>query len=150
MQLFAGATIGLETRRIDPLSSTLGSPIERDDARPDLRGLAVSSPERAILEVLDEIPRTVGFDHGRELFEGLTALRPRLVTTLLKGCTSVKAKRLFLYFTSRQNYPWVGAITASGIDLGSGKRQIVAGGKLDKNYLITVPAEHDQEQAGER
>src|SRR3546814_9499669 len=63
--------------------------------------LRVSGMERAILETLEEIPRTVSFEHGAELFEGLTTLRPKLAQALLMACRSVKAKRLFLYFSGQ-------------------------------------------------
>jgi len=95
--------------------------------------------ERAILEALEEIPRTVSFQHGAELFEGLTTLRPKLTEALLVACRSVKAKRLFLYFAGQHRHAWTRRLRAADIDLGSGKRQIVADGEFDPEFKITVP-----------
>lgn len=70
---------------------------------------------------------------------GLTTLRPRLMSSLLKNCTSVKAKRLFLYMANQEKLAWVRKLDLEGVDLGTGKRQIVAGGELDTDDNITVP-----------
>lgn len=95
--------------------------------------------ERAILETLEEIPRAVSFQHGAELFEGLTTLRPKLTEALLTACRSVKAKRLFLYFAGQHHHAWTKRIRTADIDIGSGKRQIVPDGELDPKFQITVP-----------
>ena len=79
------------------------------------------------------------FTHAFELFEGLTSLRPKVVNTLLQHCGSIKVKRLFLFMVDQFSYPWISRIEKTRLDLGSGKRVIVKGGKLDKHYLITVP-----------
>lgn len=101
----------------------------------------VSAPERAILEFLfyqtiDE----AGYEHVRLLFEGLGTLRPELVQTLLEKCTSVKVKRLFLHFAELHRHPWLQQLDLTKVSLGSGKRVLVRGGRLDPKYLITVPA----------
>lgn len=149
-KLFQEADLGVETRAIDLVLSTLGPDMSIDDAPALTRNqlLRVSSLERAILEVLDEVPGNVSFEHAAELFEGLTTLRPRLATALLRSCRSVKAKRLFLYFASQHKYAWVRSVKRAEIDLGSGKRQIVAGGRLDPTYGITVP--RDRSTRGSR
>jgi hypothetical protein len=48
-------------------------------------------------------------------------------------------KRLFFWLAQRQSYSWFKKLDRSKYDLGSGKRVIAKGGKLDKDYLITVP-----------
>src|SRR3546814_20730827 len=67
-------------------------------------------------------------------------LRPRLLTNLLDGCVSIRAKRLFLFFADRHDHGWSKHIDRQHIDLGRGKRQLVPGGRLDARYQITVPA----------
>lgn len=132
--------LGLETRAIDLVNTTLGPADRSGDMQ--LRHpqyLRVSGMERAILETLEEIPRTVSFQHGAELFEGLTTLRPKLTEALLTACRSVKAKRLFLYFAGQHRHAWTRRIHAADIDIGSGKRQIVPDGELDPQFQITVP-----------
>jgi hypothetical protein len=58
---------------------------------------------------------------------------------LLEKCTSVKVKRLFLHLAELHRHPWVRQLDPTKVDLGSGKRALVPGGKLDPKYLITVP-----------
>lgn len=101
--------------------------------------LVLSSPERAILELLDEVPLRETFHQADMLFEGLRNLSPRKLQPLLQACRSVKVKRLFLWFTDRHQPPWLKALDCSGIDLGKGKRMLVKGGKLDPKFNITVP-----------
>ncbi|MEX2264113.1 MAG: type IV toxin-antitoxin system AbiEi family antitoxin domain-containing protein [Bryobacteraceae bacterium] len=101
--------------------------------------LTVSTPERAILELLDEVPNRETFHQADVLMEGLRNLSPRRLQTLLIDCRSIKVKRLFLWFAERHNHAWVQKLDRSGIDLGKGKRMLVRGGKLDTKYNITVP-----------
>lgn len=103
--------------------------------------LAVSSPERAILEVLDGVPRVTDFAEARQLLEALPTLRPTLTQSLLEACTSVKVKRLCLFLADATAMSWRSALDDTRIELGSGKRQVVAGGRFDKRYGITVPHE---------
>jgi hypothetical protein len=63
------------------------------------------------------------------------------VQTLLESCSSIKAKRLFLYFADTYNMPWFQKLDIKNIDLGKGKRQVAANGILNKKYQITVPDE---------
>lgn len=145
-KLFGEPELGVTTRALDLVTGSLGPEILAEDkaAVSHLQLLRISSLERAILETLEEVPGTVTFDHAAELFEGLTTLRPRLAVALLQACRSVKAKRLFLYFASQQSYGWVRSVRRAELDIGSGKRQIVVGGRLDPDYLITVPQERGQ------
>lgn len=107
--------------------------------------IQVSAPERAIMEVLYDVGDDEhSFTHAFELFEGLTSLRPKVVNTLLQHCRSIKVKRLFLFMADQFSYPWISRIEKNQLDLGSGKRVIVKGGKLDKQYLITVPERQDK------
>lgn len=102
--------------------------------------MSVSGPERAMLEVCSILDDTAeSFVATAELMEGLTNLRPRLVNELLVNCKSVKAKRVFLYLAFQSRYEWAARIEQDKIDLGSGKRQVVKGGRLEKEFQITVP-----------
>lgn len=103
--------------------------------------LIMSMPERAVLELLAEVPERETFEQADALFEGLTALSPKRLNVLLQQCRSVKAKRLFMWFSERHNHAWFDRLNRKSIDLGSGKRHLVPNGKLDKKYLITVPKE---------
>lgn len=103
--------------------------------------LDVSTPERAILEVLEGVPGVFEFGEAQQLMEALLTLRPKLLQQLLEACASVKAKRLCLYLADVTGMPWRGELDDTRLDLGSGKRQIVAGGRWNARYGITVPRE---------
>lgn len=109
--------------------------------QPELPPVYFSCPEKAILEVMMDLPQDVSFEHVDELMQGLTNLSPRRLDSLLQACKSVKVKRLFFWFAKRQSYPWFCHLSANDYDLGSGKRVIAQGGRLDADYLITVPSE---------
>ena len=101
--------------------------------------VSVSSPERAIFEALDELPRHASFDNIDKIFEGLVSLRPRRLAALLSACRSVKVRRLFFVFADRHGHDWREYIDASAIDFGSGPRALVDGGQFHPVYRISVP-----------
>lgn len=101
--------------------------------------VVISTPERAVLELLDELPRRETFDQVDALFDGMATLRPGHLHELLIHCRSIKVKRLFLFFAERHDHDWFAHVDQSCVDLGKGKRMLVKGGRLDSQYLITVP-----------
>ena len=101
--------------------------------------LRTSSPERAILEALDELPRNANFENLDKFFEGLVSLRPRRLKALLTACRSVKVRRLFFVFADRHQHAWRKHLNTSGIDFGSGPRALVEGGRIHPAYRIYVP-----------
>ena len=100
--------------------------------------LIASTPERAALEMLYHVPKQVGFIEATEVVGGLTVVRVELMQILLESCASVKVKRLFLYCAREAGHSWFSALDQSRIRLGAGKRELVKGGKLDKEFLLTV------------
>lgn len=101
--------------------------------------LCLSSPERAFLELLDELPDNESFHQVDVLAEGLVNLSPTRLKLLLAQCRSVKVKRLFFFFADRHRHAWRSRLDPAAFDLGAGKRALVPGGRLSKNYNITVP-----------
>lgn len=102
--------------------------------------LKMSSSERAILEFLSGVGNSrEEFQYASEMVEGLTLARPAIVQQLLEACNSVKVKRLFLFLATYHRLRWLKKIDLTKVDTGSGKRQIVRGGKLDRQFQITVP-----------
>jgi hypothetical protein len=101
--------------------------------------LTVSTPERAALELVDELPARESFDQVDALISGLGTLSPRRLQRLLEICTSVKVKRLFLFLAERHNHAWLKQLDRNRIDLGTGKRSLVEHGRYDPKYQITVP-----------
>ena len=69
--------------------------------------LTLSTPERAVLELLDEVPKRETFHQADVLMEGLRNLSPRRLQALLADCRNVKVKRLFLWFAERHNHAWL-------------------------------------------
>jgi len=108
--------------------------------------LTLSSPERALLELLDELPNHETFHQVDKLVEGLASLSPRRLEKLLLDCRSVKVKRLFFFYADRHQHAWLKHIDKRVIDLGKGKRMLVRGGKLNTQYQITVPEDLDAAQ----
>ncbi len=132
LSLFGGSKTGVDG--IDEKKQA--SPPQRR-----LNDLIVSTPERAILEMLNELPANESFHNVDAIFESLANLRPRLLEALLKECHSVKVKRLFFVFADSQDHAWRQYLLSDDYDLGSGPRALVDGGRLHPRYDITVPPE---------
>jgi hypothetical protein len=103
--------------------------------------LILSTPERALLELLDELPNRESFHQVDMLMQGMTNLSPRRLKKLLSDCKNVKVKRLFFFFADRHRHAWLKALKNETFDLGTGKRMLVKGGRLDHTYQITVPGD---------
>ena len=105
--------------------------------------LTVSTPERAILEFLDELPDRESFHQADVLMEGLSTLSPARLQMLLVDCHNIKVKRLFFFFADRHAHAWLKRLNRDAIDLGRGKRSLVKGGRYDATHMITVPEDLD-------
>ncbi len=105
--------------------------------------LVVSTPERAVLEFLNELPDNESFHQADMLIEGLSTLRPPRLQALLADCRSIKVKRLFFFLADRHQHAWLKRIDRTKIDLGRGKKSLVRGGRYDAKYMITVPGDLD-------
>ncbi|MEM5585919.1 type IV toxin-antitoxin system AbiEi family antitoxin domain-containing protein [Roseibium sp. AS2] len=105
--------------------------------------LTLSQPERAYLEMLDELPKHESFHQADMIMQSAVNFSPRRLQKLLVDCDSVKVKRLFFFFADRHRHAWLKRLDKDTIDLGKGKRMLVPGGKLDPVYLITVPEDLD-------
>ncbi|WP_062057587.1 type IV toxin-antitoxin system AbiEi family antitoxin [Cellvibrio sp. OA-2007] len=103
--------------------------------------LIISTPERAYLELLDELPQHESFHMADMVMEGLTNLSPLRLQSLLEATNSIKVKRLFFVFAERHNHAWLKRLDINKIDLGKGKRTLVKGGKFHTKYQITIPKE---------
>lgn len=101
--------------------------------------LKISTPERAVLELIHQSTNEILFSSVVDILSGLGSLSPRRLQRLLEACNSVRVKRVFLLLARNAGHAWYGRIDFSRIDLGSGKRQLIRGGRLDKEFLITVP-----------
>jgi hypothetical protein len=139
--LFPAGSPGVDWHRLDLGTTRLGAAVSSPNGNePWDHFLQIAGAERASIEMLEDVPDGLTFEHADTIFENLTNLRPKLLTQLLENCTSIRAKRLFLFFADRHDHGWAKHVDRAKIDLGRGKRQLFAGGRLNAQYQITVPA----------
>ena len=89
-------------------------PFENRDGAP-----MVSTPERALLELLDEVGVRQPLQEAREIAEGTYSLRAEVLMGLLKRCTSVKTVRLCLRLGRELALPWLGKLNEAALPKGS-------------------------------
>ncbi|MGL4861384.1 MAG: type IV toxin-antitoxin system AbiEi family antitoxin domain-containing protein [Enterobacteriaceae bacterium] len=130
------------TRRLWPDEIMSGTAFIREDEwREGLPPVQFSCPEKALLEVISDIPELISFEHADQLMQGGHNLSPRKLDTLLKSCRSVKVKRLFLWLAARHHHAWFNHLKPDSYHLGTGKRVVAHQGRLDNTWQITVPKE---------
>jgi hypothetical protein len=81
----------------------------------------VSSPERALLEVLSDVGVRQPLQEARELAESSYSLRADVLRELLKRCNSVKTVRLCLQLGRELSLPWAAKLDAAELPTGSGR-----------------------------
>ena len=109
--------------------------------------VTLSTPERAMMELIYLMPKHVQYEDAQLAMESLTTLRPKLVQTLLEDCNSVKVKRYFMWLAEHNQHTWLKRLDLARVDFGKGKRTIFKGGMFNKKYQITVPGydKHEEE-----
>ena len=108
--------------------------------------LSMSTPERAMLELCSMTPEQADPEEVKQLMQGLPALRPQLLQTLLLACRSIKAKRLFMVLAEIIEHPWLTELDLTDVDLGAGKRSLSVPGQLHPQYQITIPADWSEHE----
>lgn len=106
--------------------------------------LVYSTEERAMFEMLAEVPARETLDHADLLMQSRVNLRPARVTRLLAACSSVKTKRLFLALAERHQHAWLKRLDWSAFNWGSGKRSLFPGAPMHPKYLISWPGFDDR------
>lgn len=101
--------------------------------------IQISGATRAMMECLYLAHDETSLLECYELMEGLNNLVPQKVEALLEQCSSVKVKRLFLFFAKKARHAWFKYVKTDNIDLGKGKRSLVKNGIYIPEYQITVP-----------
>lgn len=101
--------------------------------------IKISSLERAAIEMCYMAETGGSFDELDKIMENLFSLRPDLVQKLLENCSSIKAKRLFMFFSERHNYDWVKDVSLDNVNFGSGKRALCKAGVYNLKYKIVIP-----------
>ncbi|GHU09810.1 hypothetical protein AGMMS50225_11630 [Betaproteobacteria bacterium] len=79
----------------------------------------VSTPERALLEVLSEVGVSQSLQEARELTESTYSLRADVLGELLQHCTSVKTVRLCLQLGRELALPWAVKLDPAQLPTGS-------------------------------
>jgi hypothetical protein len=92
----------------------------------------VSEPERAILEVLEGIPRKHALKETSELMEGMYTLRPAAMQLLLEACKKVKVTRLFFHLAEKLALPVLSDLKPESIPFGSDNYYMLM---LDNNAI---------------
>ena len=103
--------------------------------------IRTSSKEQALLEMLSFTPNHMDIDEAYKVFENVGHLDTAKMSLLLRKCSSVKAKRLFMVMAKLIGRSWVNKLDISEVDFGTGQRNLIPGGKYDSEYQITVPKE---------
>lgn len=96
----------------------------------------VSTPERALLELLDEVGVRQPLQEAREIAEGTYNLRAEVLMDLLKQCTSVTTVRLCLTLARELSLPWAGKLDAAVLPKGSARPWI---SKSKDGLLVLKP-----------
>lgn len=97
----------------------------------------VSMPERALLELLDEVGVRQPLQEAREIAEGAYNMRADVLTDLLKRCTSVKTVRLCLSLARELSLPWADKLDTAALPKGSARPWISKG--KDGRLLVLKP-----------
>jgi len=104
----------------------------------------ISSPERAMLEVLYLIPKYQTFEESYLLMENLSNMRPKVTQSLLETCNSIKVKRLFMHLAEECRHPFVKHLNLDKVNFGHGKRVIAGGGVYYDKYQLSLPEIKEQ------
>jgi hypothetical protein len=114
------------------------------DYKRDNYSITISTPERAMLELIYLFPKYAVVEDMDIAMEGMTTLRPGLVQQLLESCQSVKVKRYYMWLAEHHQHDWVKKLDTSRVNFGRGKRLFIKGGRFDNKYQITVPLDKNQ------
>ncbi len=91
-------------------------------------GVPVSEPERAVLELLSDVPGHQGIEEAENLVEMLSGLRPRIMQSLLEDCINIKTVRLFRMLAQKSALPVLDDIDFSRVRQGA-----------DTSYVLQTP-----------
>ena len=88
--------------------------------------LLVSTPERAVLELLSDVGKSQGVEEARHLVEGARSLRADVLEALLAHLTRIKVARLAHAFAEELGLPWEALARRHSERLGGGLRWVSA------------------------
>ena len=88
--------------------------------------LLVSTPERALLELLSDVGKGQSMEEARHLVEGARSLRMDVLETLLAHLKRIKVVRLAHALAEELDLPWVVLARRHSERLGGGRRWVSA------------------------
>lgn len=116
----------------DSLPAELGlAPLP--NGRPDV---LVSTPERALLELLSDVGKWQTLEETRNLVENVRNLRVPLMDELLAHVTRIKIVRLAHALADELNLPWLNLAQKHSDRLGGGQRWIAVGSTGERLDLV--------------
>lgn len=98
----------------------------------------VSEPERAVLELLDQVPKRQTLDEAKLIMESLHSLRSAKLQKLLELCKKIKVKRLFWSVARELDSPFLVRLDPSEVDFGSKSNYTLTG---EKTLVLRHPYE---------
>jgi hypothetical protein len=87
----------------------------------------VSVPERAMLELLSDVGKAQSLAEARELVEGLSSLREKVLDELLRHTTRIKVVRMAATLASSMKLPWAALASQHSERIGGGARWVAVG-----------------------
>lgn len=87
----------------------------------------VSVPERAMLELLSDVGKGQSLAEARELVEGLSSLREKVLDELLSHTTRIKVVRMAATLASGMKLPWAALASQHSERIGGGARWVAVG-----------------------
>jgi len=96
----------------------------------------VSDPERAVLELLNDVGVRESLEEARGLLEAVPSLRAAVLQELLARCTRVKTVRLCLTLGRELGLPWATKLKPKGLPTGSKRRWV---GRSREGLLVLKP-----------
>jgi hypothetical protein len=86
--------------------------------------LLVSTPERAVLELLSDVGKSQGVEEARHLVESTRSMRTDVLETLLAHLVRIKVARLAHAFAEELGLPWAALARRHSERLGGGLRWV--------------------------
>jgi len=96
----------------------------------------VSEPERALLEMLNDVGVRQPLEEARDIIEGAASLRAKVLESLLAHCARVKTVRLCLTLGKELGLPWVTRLDATRLPTGSRSAWV---GRTGRGLLVLKP-----------
>ena len=96
----------------------------------------VSEPERALLEMLNDVGVRQPLEEARDIMEGATSLRARVLEALLARCSRVKTVRLCLTLGKELGLTWATKLDPKRLPTGSQSAWV---GRTGRGLLVLKP-----------